>query len=213
MNSESFEDGPFRCLLPTNDYPVVMFDKSQNARRLPSVESIAVFPGSFNPLHRGHLALKVAAERFLGRKIVFELSVSNAEKPMVAQEELRSRIQQFAGHEFALTNSPFFRDKAALFPRSWFVVGIDTAQRIVDPGWYENSEQKLIECFRTFRLNGHRFLVGGRIDHTGFFCQATSLVVPESYRDLFVALPESEFREDISSTQIRESQERNDAES
>ena len=40
-----------------------------------------ILPGSFDPLHAGHLALREAAEAALGGPVGFELTLKNADKP------------------------------------------------------------------------------------------------------------------------------------
>ncbi|CAM9967304.1 unnamed protein product, partial [Discosporangium mesarthrocarpum] len=126
-----------------------------------------VFPGSYNPLHRGHMRLMEAACSLHARRVlgdghqggagaggrggggvraVFEVSVSNADKGVLSVGEIRARVAQFidragTGWPFplALTRAPLFKDKARLFPGCAFVVGADTAKRIVNPKYYNNS--------------------------------------------------------------------------
>src|SRR3954447_24093138 len=57
----------------------------------------AVLPGSFNPLHPGHLGLAAAATARLGVPVAFELSAANVDKPELSTEEVERRVRQFAG--------------------------------------------------------------------------------------------------------------------
>lgn len=101
-------------------------------------------PGSFNPLHAGHRELLAAACRSVGAPLedgCYELSVGNADKGMLPPAEARARAAQFeaAGLPVVFTRAPLYVDKADLFPRSRFVVGHDTAARLVLPKYYGDS--------------------------------------------------------------------------
>ena len=50
-----------------------------------------------------------------------------------------------------------------MFPGCTFVLGYDTAIRVVDPKYY-NGEAGLIHALSDMRSRKCRFLVGGRID-------------------------------------------------
>ena len=54
-----------------------------------------VMPGAFNPVHDGHWKLAQAAEMLLGRKVAFELSLTNVDKPDLPWDEAQRRIDQF----------------------------------------------------------------------------------------------------------------------
>ena len=43
-----------------------------------------ILSGSFNPLHEGHEEMAQASSRMLGKPVVYELSVANADKPPLA---------------------------------------------------------------------------------------------------------------------------------
>ena len=79
-------------------------------------------PGSFNPLHHGHLGLAAAAASRTGRPAAFELSVVNVDKPPLAEREVRRRVAQFAWRaEIWLTRSPTSsrRPGCSPGPSSW----------------------------------------------------------------------------------------------
>ena len=162
----------------------------------------AVVSGSFHPLHDGHLGLAAAAQRHLGRPVAFELTVANADKPTIDLDEAHRRATQFAGRApLLLTRAPRFDGKAALLPGAVFVVGADTAARVLEGRFYADDAGLTI-ALDALRASGGRFLVAGRRSAERFLTLA-DLDVPLAHRDLFEALPEAAFRADVSSTEIR----------
>jgi hypothetical protein len=163
-----------------------------------------LLPGSFNPLHHGHCALAEAAGRLTGAAAAFELSIANADKPPLADEEVRQRVCQFAGHAPVwLTRAPTFAEKAELFPGAVFVVGADTAERVLQARFYSGNDAQLTEAMERLRALGCRFLVAGRVNAAGVFADLDDLKIPTSYRDLFSPISADDFRRDVSSTQLR----------
>lgn len=163
----------------------------------------ALLAGSFNPLHEAHLSLAALAARKLAGPVAFELSVANVDKPALPAWEVLHRIQQFAWRsDVWLTHAPTFVEKAELFPGVVFIVGADTAERIVESRYY-GSEGSMIAALVRVRERGCRFLVAGRTDE-GRFQGLDELAIPPAISDLFSAIPEHEFRLDISSTQLRQ---------
>ena len=162
-----------------------------------------ILSGSFNPLHKGHEAMADAASRILGKPVAFELSVANADKPPLQAEEVRRRVAQFDGkRDIVLTRVPVFYEKATLLPGCTFIIGVDTAVRLFDPRYYGNSESRMLLAFEQMRRRGCGFLVAGRVNGDAF--QTLSDVrIPDGLDSMFTAIPESAFRSDISSTQIR----------
>jgi len=181
-----------------------------------------VFPGSFNPPHAGHMALARAAIRAIRHKrtnelenkkstnciedklqqnlavdnlvpaLVFELSITNADKPSMAVEEICRRIDLFGSLDMdleenpmdwgvILTAAPLFAQKVDILsetissaghlpridemPRLMsFVIGTDTMVRLIDPKYYGNSINNMLDSMHKMKAKGVHFVVGGRLE-------------------------------------------------
>lgn len=171
------------------------------AERLP--EGAAILSGAFNPVHHGHMRLAEAAGAYLGAEVVFELPLANADKAEISLAEGRRRAAQFLGNRsLLLTRAPLFNEKARLFPGHTFIVGVDTAVRLLERRYY-GSEENRIGALEELRGLGARFLVAGR-RRDDRFLTLEHLDVPAAARDLFQALPEEKFHADVSSSQLRD---------
>ena len=117
------------------------------------------------------------------------------------------RLRQFEQrHVVELTRTPTFLEKSHLFPGATFVVGVDTAERIVQPRYYGNSKATMRAALEEIAGRGCRFLVAGRVNDEGRFVTIADVSIPREYRTLFSAIPEAEFRSDLSSTGLRRGQ-------
>lgn len=163
----------------------------------------ALLPGSFNPLHRGHTTLAAVAAARLGVPVHFELSVANVDKPELPPAEADRRVAQFAEvGPVWLTRAATFAEKAALFPGAAFVLGWDTAVRLVDPVYYGGTAER-DSALRTLIGSRCHFVVGGRVDDAGTFRVWDREAIAEEFADLFVGLSERDFRVDVSSRALR----------
>ncbi|RHY32387.1 hypothetical protein DYB32_002626 [Aphanomyces invadans] len=175
-----------------------------------------VLPGSFNPVHQGHMEFARASQRLLEKldggdlyTPLFELSIKNADKgALVDVADLTRRVQGLVEthhQRVVLTNASLFVDKAALFPACVFAIGADTAVRLVDPKYYGHDVTNVWMALSTIASHKCRFVVAGRLVGGTFVTAEESVSkVPSPFQHLFLPLPESAFRLDLSSTEIRE---------
>ena len=162
-----------------------------------------ILPGSFSPLHPGHEGLAQAAENELGVPVVFEISVVNVDKPPLEEAEINRRLMQFAGKfKVVLTRAETFQKKSRLFKNTKFVIGWDTAVRLIDPHYYGDDYRSMCAALAELCVNGSTFLVAGRVDSLGFK-SLEDVPVPDGFSFLFSSISESVFRLDMSSTQLR----------
>ncbi|KAG4998567.1 hypothetical protein JHK82_029356 [Glycine max] len=134
-------------------------------------------PGSFHPLHDGHLKLMEVATRIHLSSICgdgypcFEISAVNADKPPLSVSQIKDRIKQF--------------EKVGEHPKYY-------------DGDYNMMLKILVGCKET----GCTFLVGGR-NVDGAFKVLDDIDVPEELKGMVVSIQAEQFRMDISSTEIR----------
>ena len=168
----------------------------------PTSHPTVVFPGAFNPLHDGHRLIAHLAVEQLGGTLSFELSIQNVDKPRLELEEVRRRLVQFDQQRIVLTSAATFVEKAALFPRATFIVGVDTLLRIGDPRFYGDSHDAMAEAIESITQHECRFLVFGRLVEDAFQT-LRDLEIPPSLTALCHGLSEAQFRLDVSSTELR----------
>jgi hypothetical protein len=171
---------------------------------LSAPQPLVLLPGSFNPMHEGHVLLARVAEELRQQPLAFEISVINVDKPPLAGETVRRRLAQFAWKApVELTRAPTFVEKSRLFPGTTFVVGVDTAERLFGTKYYGEDETRMQMALEEIANSGGSFLVAVRIDAAGRVRSLNDIPVPRRYVDLFTEIPEHRFRSDTSSSQIR----------
>jgi len=171
------------------------------------LENTVLLSGSFNPLHFGHLSMIEYAEDYLSQQkkeyhYSFEISVFNVDKPPMDENTVLERMGQFAGrYPITASKAPRFFDKVKFCKNCVFLVGYDTADRILNKAYYNNSEEEMLQALKQIQDQACIFMVFGRI-YGETFQPSTNLKVPESLKSLFLLVGDN-FRIDISSTQIR----------
>lgn len=163
----------------------------------------AVVAGSFNPLHAGHRALFEAARCRVSDNVAYELSVENVDKSPLPTGVVLARLSQFTNDApVIVTHAATFLEKAKVLPGVMFVIGVDTARRIIDQRYYP-ANVSLTDVLAQLRSLNCRFLVAGRLE-TDRFVELSDLDLAPDATDLFESVPAAELRVDISSTELRD---------
>jgi nicotinamide mononucleotide (NMN) deamidase PncC len=170
---------------------------------LQPTEGRLIFPGSFDPLHEGHLLMARIAEEIAERPVDYELSITNVDKPMLDSIAIRGRAAQFSGQRLWLTRAATFLEKLDIFPKSTFVMGADTYMRLADARYYGGSNTAADHAVRRIAKDAAGLIVFGRA-RDGAFEDPSHLDVPAALKKVTYYVSQREFRCDLSSTQLRQ---------
>lgn len=172
------------------------------------VESVGVLCGSFDPLHAGHLQLNRVAASRLRTAVVYEMSMQNVDKADLDWDQVENRLTQQFNERLIVTRAATFQQKCRVFRDCRFVIGVDTAERLVDVRYYGQSARQRDVALEEIAEHGNQFLVAGRFCSTRKeFVPLDQVAIPSPFRSLFDGLSESDFRKDLTSTELRQSSE------
>jgi nicotinic acid mononucleotide adenylyltransferase len=198
LNRASIREGVARILERGEESVMLLPDPTSGTgvafrciRRTVLPPQSIIFPGSFNPVHDGHVELAEAAMAQTSSKMAFfELSITNADKPALSLEAIQERLDNFlqmpllnkAGEAsilsdcrwgILLTNAPLFKQKVDILQPLHvsrtdnqpaplpFVIGTDTLVRLVDPKYYNDSYEEMVVTLEGMACD---FVVGGRLE-------------------------------------------------
>ncbi|KAG5005333.1 hypothetical protein JHK86_029472 [Glycine max] len=159
-------------------------------------------PGSFHPLHDGHLKLMEVATRIHLSSICgdgypcFEISAVNADKPPLSVSQIKDRIKQF--EKVGEVATSVLQNVKQLNP--WFLLDHVTVPH--HPKYYDGDYNMMLKILVGCKETGCTFLVGGR-NVDGAFKVLDDIDVPEELKGMVVSIQAEQFRMDISSTEIR----------
>jgi len=121
-------------------------------------DNVAIIPGSFNPMHPGHMELKRVTRQYMPdvKNVLFEMTTENLYKPPLCGLDIAERVMQIKDidptNEVFITHEAFMEMKAMAIleenphiKKLTFVVGDDVFKRMLEyrdtKHWMENDER------------------------------------------------------------------------
>lgn len=129
----------------------------------PVLKNIVILPGSFNPIHDGHISMLQNACALNHTDGIFEMCVVNVDKPLLSFDDIIARIDIFNSRPVVLTNAPLFSDKDKLFPGVSYAIGVDTAIRLMNPKYTYGDEDLMFGNILKMTFNNTKFYIGSRL--------------------------------------------------
>lgn len=168
----------------------------------------ALYPGSFNPPHAGHIEIaRLAAER-LETPVELEISARNVDKPPIDALELTRRLD--ALEKIApdlpvwLSKAPRYIEKALVFPNASFIMGTDTILRLADPKYADAStERRDAILVKLQELHVSICVFARKVEGKIIPIEELERELPEPLIEICDFVPEDVFLNDASSTEIR----------
>lgn len=128
--------------------------------------NIAIFPGTFNPIHKGHLLIaQMALDKFKLKKIYFVLSpsppnkisehniLSTIKRAKLIEAALKNKDQfelslielEYEGLSYTIETIKYFKNKFCLKEKLKIILGFDAFLSL--PSWYKSEEIKEMAFF------------------------------------------------------------------
>jgi hypothetical protein len=160
-----------------------------------------LYPGSYNPLHYGHVKVAREVERVSGKRVVYHITADHPSKGAIPIAEFGRRLRQFLGIGPALftRGDSLYLEKARRFQGFEFVIGADAVLGLLDLKYYGGERSRLYAALAEFIALKTRFHVIGR-EMYGRFTELADLPIPPEFRHLFSAV---HGRWDVSSSALR----------
>ncbi len=118
--------------------------------------TIVLYPGSFNPFHKGHKEIVKRAKQILNKPIILEISMNNADKGLLDLFDVKNRVKSiWKALPNSLTiltedrlfidkiNNPLNKDKKLIF-----VMGSDTWNRMTSPQYLATDHDEFINVIK-----------------------------------------------------------------
>jgi cytidyltransferase-like protein len=159
-----------------------------------------IYPGSFDPLHHGHEKVAEQAEEMTGKKAVFQIGAHHPDKGQMRSSAKRLEQFRFRWPSLYLPDAEYYVAKARALPGFGFILGADAVLGMLNPKYYDGSQEKVLDVLEEFERLGASFYIVGRVDKGGRYRTLDDIPVPNRYRHVFHAVSG---RWDISSTDLR----------